>query len=213
MLDKRVVAGLFFVLILILAERKMTIYRNLMLRQFLLRRRLFMALSVRLQQARRIRNRRRMWAYQRPQHWLEEMLNNRVLHSLWKKHFRVSRGTFDYICGIVSRDIQRQNTRLRQVIPVQKRVAVALWRLGSGNSFRSTAITFGIGKSSVVKIFHSFSEAINRRMNEFTSFPVVEIKAPLVNPADYFNRKQKYLVVMFMDVSTGFRAAYSKTLQ
>ena len=242
MLDQRVVAGLFFVLMLILAVRKMTIYRNLMLRQFLLRRRLFMALTLRLRQARRIRNRRRMWAYPRPQHWLEEMLNNRVLHSLWKKHFRVSRGTFDYICGIVSRDIQRQNTRLRQAIPVQKRVAVALWRLGSGNSFRSTAITFGIGKSSAVKICHSFSEAINRRMNDFISFPVeenevretiskfeekvnfpqvvgaidgthVEIKAPLVNPADYFNRKQKYSVVtqavvdsrmMFMDVSTGW---------
>ena len=136
MLDQRVVAGLFFVLILILAVRKMTIYRNLMLRQFLLRQRLFMALTLRLRQARRIQNRRQMWAYPRPQHWLEEMLNNRVLHSPWKKHFIVSRGTFDYICGIVSCDIQRQNTRLRQAIPVQKRVAVALWRLGSGNSFR-----------------------------------------------------------------------------
>ena len=40
--------------------------------------------------------------------------------------------------------------------------------------------------------------------------------------ADYFNRKQKYSIVtqavvdsrmMFMDVSTGFRAAHSKTLQ
>lgn len=41
----------------------------------------------------------------------------------------------------------------------------------------------------------------------------VEIKAPLLNPADYFNRKQKYSIVtqavtdsrmLFMDVSTGW---------
>ena len=141
-------------------------------------------------------------------------------HVLWKRHFRVSRGTFDYFCGIVSLDIQRQNTRFRQAIPVQKRVAIALWRLGLGNSYRSTAITFGIGKSSAIKICHSFSEAINRRKNDFISLPVreddiketiskfeeklnfphvvgaidgthVEIKAPLLNPADYFNRKSK----------------------
>lgn len=240
MLDQRVLAGLIFVLILKLAVRKMTMYRHLMFRRFRLHRRLLMALALRHRRARI--NRRRIWVYPRPQHWLEEMLNNRVLHSLWKKHFRVSRGTFDYICGIVSHDIQRQNTRLRRAIPVQKRVAVALWRLGSGNSFRSTAITFGIGKASAVKICHSFSEAINRSMNEFISLPAdenevketinrfeekvnfpqvvgaidgthVEIKAPLVNPADYFNRKQKYSIVtqavvdsrlMFMDVSTGW---------
>lgn len=180
--------------------------------------------------------------YPRPQHWLEEMLNNRALNGLWKRHFRVSRGTFDYICGIVSLDIQRQNTCLQQVIPVQKRVVIALWRLGSGNSYRSTAITFGIGKSSAIKICHSFSEAINRRKNNFISLPVhehdiketiskfeekldfphvvgaidgthVEIKAPLLNPADYFNRKQKYSIVsqavtdsrmLYIDVSTGW---------
>jgi len=164
------------------------------------------------------------------------------LNSLWKRHFRISRGTFDYTCGMVSLDIQRQNTRFRQAIPVQESVAIALWRLGSGNSHRSTAITFGIGKSSAIKICHNFSEAMNRRKNDFISLPAheddvketiskfeeklnfphvvgaingthVEIKAPLINPADYFNRKQKYSTVtqavadsrmLFTDVSTGW---------
>ena len=58
----------------------------------------------------------------------------------------------------------------------------------------------------------------SKRLGKFEE----KVNFPLVNPADYFNRKQKYSVVtqalvdsrmMFMDVSTGFRAAYSKTLQ
>ena len=127
-------------------------------------------------------------------------------------------------------------------IPVQKRVAIALWGLGSGNSYQSTAITFGIGKSSAIKKHHSFSEAMNRRKNNLISLPAheddvketiskfeeklnfphvvgaidgthVEIKAPLINPGDYFNRKQKYSIMtqavadsrmLFTDVSTGW---------
>jgi len=116
--------------------------------QFLHHRRMILARALRAQ---RVRRNRRVWVYPRPQLWLEEMLNNRALNSLWKRHFRVSRGTFDYICGMVSLDIQHQNTRFWQTIPVQKRVPIVLWRLGSGNSYQSTAITFGIGKSSALQ--------------------------------------------------------------
>ena len=243
MADELVVAGLFFIVILILVarSRRINLYRHMVLRQFLHCRRMFLFLARALR-GRRVRRNHRIWVYPRPQLWLEEMLNNRALNSLWKRHFRVSRGTFDYICGMVSLDIQCQNTRFRQAIPVQKRAAIALWRLGSGNSYRSTAITFGIGKPSAIKICHSFSEAMNRRKNDFISLPAheddvketiskfeeklnfphvvgaidgthVEIKAPLINPADYFNRKQKYSIVtqavadsrmLFTDVSTGW---------
>lgn len=229
MADECVVASLFFI----------NLYHHVVLRQFLHCRRMFLARAL---TARRVRRNCRVWVYPQLQLWLEEMLNNRALNSLWKRHFKVSRGTFDYICGMVSLDIQRQNTCFRQAIPVQKRVAIALWRLGTGNSYRSTAITFGIGKSSAIKICHSFSEAMNRRENDFISLPAheddvketiskfeeklnfphvvgaidgthVEIKAPLINPAIYFNRKQKYSIMtqavadsrmLFTDVSTGW---------
>ena len=131
-----------------------------------------------------------------------------------------------------------------------KHVAFALWRLGSGNSYRSTAITFGIGKSSAIKRCHSFSEALNRRKNDFICLPAheddvketinkfeklnfphvvgaidgthVEIKAPLINPADHFNRKQKYSIVsqavadsrmLFTVVSTGWPEGAYTTLE
>ena len=99
--DHRVLAGLFFIITLILVTRRINLHRLMVLRQFLHRRRMFLAQLLR---ARRVRRIPRVWVYPRPQHWLEEMLNNRALNSLWKRHFRVSRGTFDYICGIVSPD-------------------------------------------------------------------------------------------------------------
>ena len=56
----------------------------------------------------------------------------------------------------------------------------------------------------------------SKRLGKFEE----KVNFPLVNPADYFNRKYSVVTqavldsrMMFMDVSTGFRAAYSKTLQ
>ena len=167
--------------------------------------------------------RRQAWVYPRPQEWFEEMYRNRNLEALWKKHFRVTRDTFDYICQLIEGDLQKEDTRLRKAVPVYKRVAVALWRLGSGNSYRTTGITFGLGKSTVIKICNEFTRVIIRRKDVFIKFPVdeedvtlairrmksiaglpnvigaidgshVQIKAPKTCHEDYFNRKQNYSI-------------------
>ena len=54
--------------------------------------------------------------------------------------------TFDYICQLVGPDLSRQNTRFRKAVALNKRVAIALGRMGTGNSYRTTGITFGQGK-------------------------------------------------------------------
>lgn len=120
-------------------------------------------------------------------------------------------------------ELSKQNTRLRRAIPLAKRVGMALWRLGTGNSYRTTGITFGQGKSTVIKTRENFMEAFIRRKNEFIRFPEdttdvahamrkmesvaglpnvvgatdgphISIKAPHVNHEDYFNRKQNFSV-------------------
>ena len=68
-------------------------------------------------------------------------------------------------------ELSKQNTRLRRAIPLAKRVGMALWRLGTGNSYRATGITFGQGKSTVIKIRENFMEAFIRRKNEIILFP------------------------------------------
>ena len=48
----------------------------------------------------------------------------------WKRNFRVSKTTFQHLCSELSGCVQRSST-VRAAIPVDKRVAIALWRLGT----------------------------------------------------------------------------------
>ena len=40
------------------------------------------------------------WSLPQPQLWFERLLNDRSLDCWWKEDFRVSRATFEYICGL-----------------------------------------------------------------------------------------------------------------
>ena len=101
------------------------------------RQRLLMLL---LRQQRLLKNqhqRRRAWVWPRPQNWFCVLLRNHALDVLWKEHFRVTRPTFEYICNLVRPDLQKQQTRMRTPVSVEERVGLALWRIATGNSFRS----------------------------------------------------------------------------
>ena len=229
-----VVASIVALLFLIVAIRKAQRFRFLALylvferRQCDLTNALLTTRIKRLQKRRRrrgdlARRRRVTWVYPRPQGWFEEMYENPVMFSLWKNDFRVSKETFDYICQLVGPYLSRQNTRFRKAIPVNKRIGIAMWRLGTGNSYRTTGITFGQGKSTVIKICEDFMETLIRHKNEFIKFPEdtrdveratrkmediagfpntvgaidgshITIKAPHINHEDYFNRKQNYSI-------------------
>ena len=172
----------------------------------------------RMQVARRPR---RAWVFPRPQNWFHELLNNRALDHWWKENFRVSRATFEYICRLVGPAIARRNTRMRDAVPVEKRVAVSLWRLATGECYRSCGLMIGLAKPTVVKCCHEFVEAICRLQDDFIKFPStraeigrkiegfsekskfpnvvaatdgshIPIKAPKENHEDYFNRKHFY---------------------
>ena len=74
----------------------------------------------------------RAWAWPRPQNCFRVVLANRDMDSLWKIHFRVTRPTFNTLCDLVRRDLQKQHTRMQSPASVEARVAVALWRLATG---------------------------------------------------------------------------------
>ena len=127
----------------------------------------------------------------------------------------------DVICRLVGPAIVRQNTRLRGAVPVRKRVAVSLWRLATGECYRSCGLMIGLAKSTVVKCCHEFVGAICGMQDEYIKFPStraeigrkiegfswksefpnvvaaiggshVPIKVPKENHEDYFNRKHFY---------------------
>ena len=80
---------------------------------------------------------RRAWVFPRPQNWFQQLLNSNALDHWWKENFKVSRDAFEYICQLVGPALQRQNTGMQDAIPVPKRVGASLWRLATGECYRS----------------------------------------------------------------------------
>ncbi|XP_065448109.1 uncharacterized protein LOC135982985 [Chrysemys picta bellii] len=69
--------------------------------------------------------------------------------SQWLRNFHVHKGTFMELCDLLSPALKRQNTRMRAALTVEKRVAIALWKLATPDSYRSVGNQFGVGKSTV----------------------------------------------------------------
>lgn len=106
---------------------------------------------------------------------------------------------------------------------MEETVGLALWRLATGNSYRSCGLQFGLGKSTVKSICSEFEQAIFNLKDRFIKFPLtiqeirnkmdkfeesygipqimgaingrhIEINAPPDNHGDYFNQKLHYSV-------------------
>uniref|UniRef100_A0A8C8RH98 Putative nuclease HARBI1 n=1 Tax=Pelusios castaneus TaxID=367368 RepID=A0A8C8RH98_9SAUR len=56
----------------------------------------------------------------------------------------------------------RKDTRMRSAISVEKRVAIALWKLATPDCYRSVANQFGVGRSTVGIALSQVCRAINR---------------------------------------------------
>ena len=181
------------------------------------------------------RRARRAWTWPRNQFWFENLLHGAFVEDWWKENFRISRRTFEFIVRVAGPDMAKEDTRLRQSIPVQKRVAVALWRLATGDTYRSTGLQFGIGRCTAMLIKQDFCKAIAKRAQEFIKFPETEQEVlqsirlftnkspfpqvvgaidgchialktvPVDERIDYFNRKQDYSVVIQGVADASFR--------
>lgn len=78
----------------------------------------------------------------------------------WLDKFRMSRETFFYLCDKLRPRLARQDTSFRLALPVEKRVAVALWRLASNIEYRTISTLFGVGKSTVCRCVRDMCHAI-----------------------------------------------------
>lgn len=147
------------------------------------------------------------------------------MHVFWKDHFRLNFDSFRELCRIPSPFLAKRDTRFRAAIPIKKRVAIALWRLGTGECYRSTSITFGVGKCTALDIVHDFVRALYRVREDYISFPSngrelgyvmrkfeikhglpqvagvidgchIKVKTPKEEHEAYYNRKQCYSLVL-----------------
>ena len=83
----------------------------------------------------------------------------------------MTRNTFLEIARIVLLVMEKRDTQLRRAVPIEKHVAIAVRRLSTGNSFRTTAKTFAVGKSTAVQITRYFCSEIQRLASGFIKFP------------------------------------------
>ena len=117
---------------------------------------------------------RRYWAMKYEQSWFEKMWRNHhndIYCKLWKKEFRMSPSTFEYIIDLVEQNMAKAGTVFRKAVPIEKRVGVGLWRLSTGNSFRTISKVFEIGKSTVIKLVNKLISELLWMSPEFIKFP------------------------------------------
>ena len=64
----------------------------------------------------------------------------------------MSQDTFRDIVRVVQAAFEKRDIQFQRAIPTEKRVAIALWRLSTGNLFRTVAKAFAAAKSMAVEI-------------------------------------------------------------
>ena len=114
---------------------------------------------------------------------------------------------------------------MRAAVPVEKRVSTSLWRLVTGDCYRTCELMMGVSKSTAIECCHEFVHKLNSLQGDFIKFTITQqdamkkikgfsqiskipnlvaaidgthipIKAPQKNHEDYFNRKHFYSYVM-----------------
>ncbi|CAN1120913.1 hypothetical protein LINPERHAP2_LOCUS479 [Linum perenne] len=79
---------------------------------------------------------RRLWVKDRDKAWWDECNSPDYPDEEFKKAFRMSKSTFELICDELHSVVAKEDTTLRNAIPVRQRVAVCIWRLATGEPLR-----------------------------------------------------------------------------
>ena len=87
---------------------------------------------------------RRIWKKPRSTNWWKNIVLNTFTCQDLLENFRMRKDTFMYLCNQLRCALNKSDTRMRRAISVEKRVAVALWRLATNVEYRSIGHLFGI---------------------------------------------------------------------
>ena len=79
-------------------------------------------------------------------------INDLAIKQQFRADFRMTLDIFMDIVILVRNKQEKQDTRFREAVPIEKRVAIALWRLAIGNSYRGLLKMFAFGKSTALNI-------------------------------------------------------------
>ncbi|CAF2893685.1 unnamed protein product [Rotaria sp. Silwood2] len=184
-----------------------------------------------------IKHHRTTWSYSKSGYWWSHIVPQ-INDKQFKDNFRIQRSMFKTLFDQVDQYLKKQDTKLRFSIPVEKRLACALYSLGSTSELRTVAHLFGIGKSTVAKILHEFCNVVVQLFfNRLIKFPVtvqeiqqradnflnkygypmcigsvdgthISIEPPTGEETDYFSYKKHHSVILLAVVDASLKFSY-----
>ncbi|XP_075791513.1 uncharacterized protein LOC142830452 [Pelodiscus sinensis] len=107
---------------------------------------------------------RRVWRLDTSSDWWDRLVLQQWDDDQWLRNFRMRKATFRELCTWLTPALQHQDTHLQPAIPVEKRIAIALWKLATPDSYRSVGHQFGVGKSTVGAVLMEVVTAINAEL-------------------------------------------------
>ena len=102
-----------------------------------------------------------VWRFPRHQLEFDDHLDGSIPNpDYWKSKFRMTRFTFMKIVELVKPILAPKPNFVRKPVSLEKRVAVGLNWLATGNSYHSVGQAFGVSKPAVVKFVRLFIRAM-----------------------------------------------------
>lgn len=110
----------------------------------------------------------------RSKDWWERVVLMEFDDAEWKEKFRISRRSFVKLCSVMEGVMSPQEVTLRAPVPLEMRVAVVLYRLGSCGEYRVIANQFGIHKCMVKKFVYMFCKGMVSYAKNLIQVPSLE---------------------------------------
>jgi len=92
------------------------------------------------------RSRRKVWMKIRSKDWWERVVMTEYDDEDWKTNFRMTRRSFNKLCGIMEGVMKPEVVTVRAPILLEMRVAIVLYKLASCAEYRVVAKHFGVHK-------------------------------------------------------------------
>ena len=78
--------------------------------------------------------------------------------------------TFEFVVDLVRENIQKHSATFRDSVKVEKRIVIGIWRLATGNAYRTDSKVSGFGNSAVIRITADFVKELVRPALRFIKF-------------------------------------------
>ncbi|XP_015742042.1 protein ANTAGONIST OF LIKE HETEROCHROMATIN PROTEIN 1-like [Coturnix japonica] len=102
----------------------------------------------------------RAWPSLRGADWWERVVLKEFGPQDWLEKFRMTRETFFYVCNRLRPGLAPHSAHFHPTLPLEKRVAVALWHLASNVEYQTLSPLFGVGPSTVQTCVREVSYAV-----------------------------------------------------